>query len=135
VSAKTVRHFPAGVGTVRGTMRAVKGRDGYWELAVEDGRDPLTGRRTRVVQGFRGTKRQAEAALNELVTEVSAGRASTVSVTFRDLLDRWLDNVGASLSPTTSAEYRRLVDRRIGPALGSLEVAKPATAGLRLTSR
>ena len=94
-------------------MRAVTGRRGYWELTVEAGRDPLTGRRSRVVRGFKGTKREAEKALNQLVVEVGSGRTSTSSATLAELLDRWLENVGGSLSPQTRVEYRRLATRRI----------------------
>ncbi len=111
-------------------MRAVKGRAGYWELAVEAGRDPLTGRRSRVVRGFRGTKREAEQALNRLVTDVGNGQVSASAVTFSELLALWLDNVGGSLSPTTLAGYRLVIARRINPALGTVKLRKLSSVHL-----
>ena len=80
--------------------------------------------------GFKGTKRDAEKALNQLVVEVGSGRTSTSSATLAELLDRWLENVGGSLSPQTRAEYRRLATRRIAPALGTMKVAKLSAAHL-----
>ena len=45
---------------MRGTLRPVKGREQYWEIAVDAGRDPITGKRVRVVRGVHGDKRDAE---------------------------------------------------------------------------
>ena len=88
------------------------------------------GRRSRVVRGFRGTKREAERALNELVVEVSSGRASASSATLADLIHRWLENVGPTLSPRTLQGYQRLADKRIIPALGSTKLNKLTAAHL-----
>ena len=109
-------------------MQPVKGRSNYWELQVDVGRDPLTGKRTRVRRGFSGTRRQAEDALNELVSDVTSGRASTGSATVGDLLLRWLDNVDGSLSPRTLQGYRRIVHKRLMPAFGArkLHLLKPS---------
>ena len=87
-------------------------------------RDPLTGRRSRVVRGLSGTKREAEKALSELVVDVASGRTSTKGATLAELVDRWLLNVGGSVSPRTRAEYRRLATHRIVPALGTIKVDK-----------
>lgn len=129
MSAKVSAIRPS-VSAVRGTLRAVKGRTGYWELAVDAGRDPITGRRSRVVRGFRGTKREAERALNELVVEVSSGRASASSATLADLIHRWLENVGPTLSPRTLQGYQRLAAKRIIPALGATKLNKLTAANL-----
>ena len=115
---------------MRGTVRAVKGRDHYWEIAVDAGRDPINGRRLRIVRGVRGGKRDAERALNQLVTDVSSGRASASTATVADLLERWLDNVGSTLSPRTLQGYRRVVDQRLVPALGPTKLNKLNAAHL-----
>jgi integrase len=115
---------------MRGTLRPVQGRSGYWELAVEAGRDPITGRRRRVVRGFRGGKRAAEQALNDLVAEVSSGRASASSATVALLMDRWLENVEDTLSPRTLGGYRRISAQRIVPALGRVRLNKLTAAHL-----
>jgi integrase len=115
---------------MRGTLRPVQGRLGYWELAVEAGRDPITGGRRRVVRGFRGGKREAEQALNELVAEVSSGRASASSATVAVLMDRWLGNVADQLSPRTLGGYRRISAQRVVPALGKIKLNKLTAAHL-----
>jgi integrase len=115
---------------MRGSMRSVKGRTNYWELSVDAGRDPLTGRRSRVARGFSGTKREAENALNALLTEVADGRASASTVTLSELIDRWLENVGPGLSPRTLGGYRRVSDKRIVPALGTKRISKLTAADL-----
>jgi integrase len=116
------------VSAMRGTLRPVQGRSGYWELAVEAGRDPITGRRLRVVRGFRGGKREAEQALNELVAEASSGRASASSATVAVLIDRWLENIADTLSPRTLGGYRRISAQRIVPALGKIKLNKLTAA-------
>jgi integrase len=105
-------------------------RRGYWELAVDAGRDPLTGRRVRVVRGFKGTKRDAQKALNSLVVDVDTGHATAATVTLAQLLRAWLENVGLSLSPTTLAGYQRLVDQQVVPALGLVKVHRLTPAQL-----
>jgi integrase len=115
---------------MRGTLRPVQGRSGYWELAVEAGRDPISGRRRRVVRGFRGGKREAEQALNDLVAEVSSGRTSASSATVALLMDRWLENVEETLSPRTLGGYRRISAQRIVPALGKVKLNKLTAAHL-----
>jgi integrase len=115
---------------MRGTLRAVKGREHYWEIAVDAGRDPINGKRARVVRGVHGGKRDAERALNQLVTDVSSGRASASTATVADLLDRWLENVGSTLSPRTLQGYRRVTEQRLVPALGGTRLSKLNAAHL-----
>jgi integrase len=105
-------------------------RKDYWELAVDAGRDPATGQRRRVVRVVRGTKRQAQKALNELVVSVEGGRTRSSTATLEQLLRAWLDHAGLSLSPTTLAGYRRLVDGSIVPALGSMKLHRLTAAHL-----
>lgn len=98
---------------MRGTLRAVKGREHYWEIAVDAGRDPIHGKRARVVRGVHGGKRDAERALNQLVTDVSSGRASASSATVADLLDRWLQTLA---QPSRPARCRATA---VSPSSGS----------------
>ena len=105
-------------------------RKGYWELAVDAGRDPSSGRRRRVVRAFRGTKREAQRALNELLVSVDGGQTTASTATLEQLLHGWLENVGPSLSPTTLAGYRRLVDGYIVPTLGRVKLHQLTAAHL-----
>lgn len=115
---------------MRGTMSPVKGRPNYWSLSVDAGRDPITGKRNRVRRGFSGGRRAAEDALNDLVNEVTSGRASSSSASVADLLKRWIENVQDDLSPRTVQGYRRIVAKRLIPALGRKKLHDVSTKDL-----
>lgn len=95
---------------------------GVWEVRLEAGRDPVTGRRRQISRSVRGTKRQAQQVLNALVADADAGRVSASTAMFKQLTDEWLAMAGADLSPTTLRRYRGLLDKRILPALGTRPV-------------
>lgn len=102
---------------------------GVFELRVFIGRDPVTGRVRHKSRTYRGGKRGARAALDELVAEV---RGATVSSegTFGYLLDRWLELVDEQRSPTTAYGYRRIVERDLRPALGEIPLNRLGPADL-----
>lgn len=88
------------------------------------GRDPLDGRYRQLSRTVDGTKREAQRALAELITEVSAGRETGANATVADLLAQWLDLAADQLSPTTLRTYQQIVRTRLGPAVGSVPVRK-----------
>jgi integrase len=91
---------------------------GVWEIRVEAGRDPVTGRRRQVSRSVHGTKRQAEAALNTLVADADIGKGGRTKLNFEQLSVQWLALVQNDLSPTTVHRYKNLLKNRILPALG-----------------
>ncbi|HEY5439592.1 MAG TPA: Arm DNA-binding domain-containing protein, partial [Acidimicrobiales bacterium] len=92
---------------------------GVWEVRFETGRDPLTGRRRQKSRSIRGSKREAQQALNALVVEADAGAYVGTSTTFEQLCRQWLNLTENNLSPTTLRTYRNLLERRIFPAIGN----------------
>ncbi len=103
---------------------------GVWELIVDIGRDPLTGKRRQRSKTFRGTKREAERALRSLVASAEQGFMTGTETTLNGLLKAWLDLTEDQLSPTTVREYRRLINKRIAPALGETPLVKLTTPRL-----
>jgi hypothetical protein len=102
--------------------------DGRWRLRVFVGRE--NGRTKHVTRSFRGTKRQAETELAKFVADVDRNQVAVGhSGSLQDLLVRWLAAVGPGRSAYTMKEYRRLVERNIGPAIGSVRLAKLTGAG------
>lgn len=99
-------------------------RPGVWELIVQLPRETPGERARQLSRTVHGTKRDAQRALAQLVSEVSAGKITSTATTLDDLLRRWLDHIDGELSPTTLREYRRLVAKRIGPQLGSLRLSR-----------
>ena len=83
---------------------------GTWQLRVFDGVDEITGKKQYRSETFRGTKREAQKALNALVAEVDRGAVAPAAKTVGELLDAWLDHIEhLGRSPTTLHGYRRLI--------------------------
>ncbi len=99
-----------------------------WELVVEAGIDPVTGKRRQVSRIFRGNLRDAKKARAQLLTEVDKGRhtgtAATVDQLFTDFLVE-LERKGRS--PNTIHAYRRTYSRNIEATLGNVPVTKVTT--------
>jgi integrase len=107
---------------MRGSMR--QRRPGVWELIVQLPRDPTQARARQLSRTVRGTKREAQRALAELISQISAGKVSSAATPLSELLARWLDHVAEQLSPTTLREYRRLVRTMLDPDLGRLPLRR-----------
>ena len=85
-----------------------------WEVTVELGRDPLTGRRRRLSQTVRGTKRDAEAVRVHLLHRITTGTDLEPSrLTVGTYLERWLDAVRPNLAPTTRLSYEGLLRHQV----------------------
>ena len=82
--------------------------------------------RRRVIQGGFATRREAQAALNKILTAVEARTYVPPShVTVKQfLLGEWLPTVKGTLRPTTYASYKMLAEQHIIPRLGALELQK-----------
>ena len=80
---------------------------GVWRLRVYTGADPITGNPRQVTRTFRGTKRQADTALSNFVTEVVRGKVPlTGSTRLGEYLDNWLGHITPTRSTTTVRGYR-----------------------------
>lgn len=95
-------------------------RNNSYGYRADLGPDPATGRRRQMSkQGFR-TKKEAEAALGDLLSSVRAGSAvSRSSVTVGEYLADWLIGQRQQLKATTWASYGTIVER-IDAKIGSL---------------
>jgi integrase len=95
---------------------------GVWRLRVFTGRDPVTGNPRQVTRTFRGTKKQADTALAQFVTEVATGSVTLArTATVAEFLDRWLEHIQPDRSPTTIKGYRHKVER-INRQLGGIRL-------------
>ncbi len=104
---------------------------GKWELVVQAGRDPLTGKYRQVSRTFQGTLREAQKARAALVTEVSKGRHSGTGALLDDLFEAWIVELRRKgRSPNTIDGYQRVYDRNIRPTLGTRPVTKVTTKTL-----
>ena len=104
---------------------------GSWELIVEAGRDPLTGRRRQVSRMFIGNLRDAKKARAALIVEVSKGRHTGSRATLDELFDDWIVELKRKgRSPHTIHGYEKVYVHNIRPTLGRTPVTKVTTKTL-----
>jgi integrase len=88
---------------------SISKRGDKYQITVDVGRDPLTGRRKRRYGTFR-TKKEAETAIAEIVAEVNKGtyvdETKSSLVTF---LEDWLNATSRHIRPTTEYVYRNYI--------------------------
>lgn len=95
-----------------------------WSL-VYDAAPSADGSRRQVAKGGFKTRREAEAALAEVVNRLNSGAYVEPSrLTLAAFLDRWLDSIRVSVRPTSLQGYRLLVDAHVKPRLGSTLLQK-----------
>lgn len=108
---------------------------GVWRLRVFIGRDGSTGNPRQLSRTFRGTKKGADTALANFLTEVANGTIPIVaSTTLAEYLDRWLDHITPSRSPTTIRGYKFKI-KRISAKLGTISLDKLTAQHLDRTYR
>ena len=104
---------------------------GVWELIVEAGRDPVTGKRRQVSRTFRGNLRDAKKARAALLVDVGKGRHTGARATLDDLFAEWIIELRRKgRSPNTVRGYELVYERNIKPTLGSMPVTKVTTKTL-----
>jgi len=99
---------------------------GTWEVVLELGRDPRTGRRERRTFTVRGTKKQAEvAAATQEAAIVGGTFVDPSKETVEEFLRRWMrDYVEPSLALRTQQRYREIVEYDLVPYIGRLPLQK-----------
>jgi integrase len=101
---------------------------GSWELIVEAGRDPVTGRKRQVSRTFHGNLRDARKARAELLVEVGKGRHTGTASTVDQLYEDWIAELRRKgRSPNTVYGYQRVYERNIRPTVGRVAVTKVNT--------
>jgi integrase len=99
-----------------------------WELKFDLGRDPSTGERKTAYQSFKGTKREAQIKLAELITTASRGTyveptKITVADFVRARIDQW-EAAPDGITARTAQRYRQLTEHQIVPHLGAKTLQK-----------
>ncbi len=116
---------------MRGSRRKGR-RPGTWELRIDAGLDPLTGRRLQRSLVFEGTAREADAKLAELTVEAGRGRIQSSAHNLSELLERGLEQAASEgLERSTLRGYRRVAENQIAPALGSRRITRDHRRGPR----
>jgi integrase len=105
---------------VKGHIRQ-RGKRSF-ELKFDAGRDPSTGERKIQYVSFRGTKREAQVKLAELIASVGKGAyvepsKTTVADFVRARINQW--EAASDITARTAERYRQLLDHQIAPHLGT----------------
>jgi integrase len=98
-----------------------RGKDSY-SIVVSLGRDPTTGKYKYQWVSVKGTKREAEKRLSELLSQIDNGTFARPSKTMlAEYLETWLNEyVWVELAPRTAEGYELIVRRHLIPALGRI---------------
>jgi integrase len=103
---------------------------GSWTIWVELERDPVTDKRRRQTLTVRGTKKEAEAKLREVLHQLDTGSFVTPSkLTVADFLHQWLESYASSnCRQSTYDRYKGVIEDHLIPDLGALPLSslKPA---------
>src|SRR5262245_16835197 len=96
-----------------------------WELKFDAGRDPVTGERKIQYHSFRGTKREAQDKLAELLAAVGQGQyvepsKLTVAEHLRSRVSQWV--AAGEVGARSAERYRQLVETAIVPYIGAIAV-------------
>ncbi len=108
---------------MKGSIRDRGKHKHCWEVRVDLGPDPKTGKRRRRIETVRGPKREAQRRLAELLVDASKGALAVRPgrLTVRDLLAAWFEGyVSTNCSVRTQDSYRSIVDTHLNPGLGHL---------------
>ena len=99
---------------------------GSWSIVIDVGRDPRTGKRQQQWHTVRGTKKEAEAKLRELLHALEKGAyVRPQRITVGEWLEEWCQSyVQMHVSPRTVESYQAYVRRHIIPALGAIPLCQ-----------
>ena len=102
----------------------IRRRGDAWELRVYLGTDPVTNKQRYASRTVRTGKREAQRALNEMISEAERGLSVRTSASVGDLLEKWFEFAAPDFSPKTVKETRGFIDRNLLPALGPVPLSK-----------
>jgi len=98
-----------------------RAKDSY-TIVLELGSDPATGKRKQQWVSIKGTKKDAEKRLAELLHQLDNGMfMKPGKTTLADYLQRWLkDYAWPNLAPRTAEGYETIIRRHLAPKLGNI---------------
>jgi integrase len=98
---------------------------GHWAIVIDEPSE--SGKRKQRWHSFKGTKREAQAELHELIASIRKGdyvepSKLTVAEYVRGRISQWA--AAGEISPKTTERYTELLANQIGPHLGAKSIQK-----------
>ena len=99
---------------------------GSWEICIDTGRDPATGKRMRHFESVKGTKKAVQQRMHELLHALEQGAyVKPKRITLSEWLNDWLNGyVKINCSTRTLDGYRTIVRNHLVPNLGILPLSQ-----------
>jgi integrase len=115
---------PRGQGCVRERPANQKGAIKTWELRYALSKGP-DGKRRTVVTSFRGTSKEAKAAIREHLHSVDKGlHVDPSKVTVAEYIEKWLTDKKSDVTPKTLERYAELLRRHAAGGIGKINLQK-----------
>jgi len=99
---------------------------GSWTIVYDLPADTVTGKRQQKSQTVKGTKRDAERALREVLLSLEQGSyIKPNKLTLGEWLDQWCESfVIMNTTPRTYVSYRSIIDNHLKQGLGSIALSR-----------
>jgi integrase len=99
---------------------------GSWTIVIDVGRDPATGKRRQHWHAVRGTKRDAERLLRDMLRNLEGGAyVKPTHLTLGEWLMQWFESyVKIHTTPITQESYISIIRRHIVPSLGAVPLTQ-----------
>jgi len=99
---------------------------GSWTIVYDLPVDTVTGKRRQKSQTVKGTKRDAERALREVLLSIEQGSyVKPNKLTVGEWLDQWCESfVVMNTTPRTYVSYRSIIDRHLKQGLGFIALSR-----------
>ena len=97
-------------------------KTGTWFVVVDNGTDPVTGKRRQIRRrGFR-TRAYAETALDAIKPQTKSGMGyvEPSSESLKTYLEAWIKSVEMTVKPSTAAGYKQKMTTHVIPRIGGL---------------
>ncbi len=107
---------------ISGSVRERKTKNGIvYQITIENGTDPITGKRNREYATFKGTRKQAEAEKNRLIMAIEKGDVINESpIQLGSWMQEWLHLYCVNVEATTKCNYEGQISRYLIPIIGHI---------------
>ncbi|WP_191556573.1 site-specific integrase [Metabacillus idriensis] len=99
-------------------------RGNKWSFTIDIGTDPITGKRKQKSKSGFKTKKEAQAACAELISDLNKGSyVEYDKQKIEGYLQSWLEHTKHKIKESTFKNYSRAINKRIIPYLGQLNLS------------